>query len=522
MNKNYILDMVHHNPGEPRYESRYNNPAEIAEMGYNGKVYSLFESPELAVDWNAVEPELFAPDSPEEAWRLELFNRLKVEFARCHQAGLKVYAMSDLVLLPRKLLECHSGVADFGDVNQPIVVCWLRTLVSLIFEQFPEMDGLVVRIGETYLFDAPHHIGRITDKKNPERTIIPLMKLLREEVCVKHGKELFFRTWGSFDEDATVYQQVSDAVEPHEKLILCVKHCEGDFHRGNPFSKIIGMGRHRQLIEVQCAREYEGKGAFPNYITNGVINGFPEHACLRDEGKIASIRDFAETKPELFAGVWTWTRGGGWEGPYIKNELWCDLNAATVARWAKNPEQPESEIFNAIALERIGILPDDIAKFRELALLSADAVWLGRCSRTVKFHPWWLRDEYIGIPDLPDMTDDSLLREKDESIMCWEKIVKLTQEIRWPDAEIEEFAITSAKYGLYLFKIIKCVFQLTLAEQRQDLNLVSKYLNEYNNDWEDYRNLTKYKSCSTLFCQDIKRSESKSSAELVARLKICV
>jgi hypothetical protein len=34
----HILDMVHHNPGEARYQSRYNDPAELAKMGYGGKV----------------------------------------------------------------------------------------------------------------------------------------------------------------------------------------------------------------------------------------------------------------------------------------------------------------------------------------------------------------------------------------------------------------------------------------------------------------------------------------------------
>ena len=44
-------------------KSRYNDPAVLKAMGYNGKVYSLFESPVLAVDWNAVEPGLFDGDS---------------------------------------------------------------------------------------------------------------------------------------------------------------------------------------------------------------------------------------------------------------------------------------------------------------------------------------------------------------------------------------------------------------------------------------------------------------------------
>jgi len=54
-----ILDMVHHNLGEPLYESAYEDPVVIKEMSYNGKVNYLFDSPPLAIDWESVDPEIF-------------------------------------------------------------------------------------------------------------------------------------------------------------------------------------------------------------------------------------------------------------------------------------------------------------------------------------------------------------------------------------------------------------------------------------------------------------------------------
>ena len=45
---------------------------------------------------------------------------------------------------------------------------------------------------------------------------------------------------------------------------------------GVPFNPCIGIGKHQQVVEVQCQREYEGKGAHPNYIAKGVIDGFEE------------------------------------------------------------------------------------------------------------------------------------------------------------------------------------------------------------------------------------------------------
>lgn len=35
----YILDMVHHNPGEPPFESAFLDPAHLGAYGYNGQVF---------------------------------------------------------------------------------------------------------------------------------------------------------------------------------------------------------------------------------------------------------------------------------------------------------------------------------------------------------------------------------------------------------------------------------------------------------------------------------------------------
>lgn len=35
----YIMDMVHHNPGEPLYESKYCRPDVLKDMGYNARCF---------------------------------------------------------------------------------------------------------------------------------------------------------------------------------------------------------------------------------------------------------------------------------------------------------------------------------------------------------------------------------------------------------------------------------------------------------------------------------------------------
>ena len=71
-----------------------------------------------------------------------------------------------------------------------------------------------------------------------------------------------------------------------------------------PFNRQVGIGKHAQIVEIECQREYEGKGAFPNYIMDGVIDGFVENSPRVGLNHI--IANSSNVK-----GIWTWSRGGG-------------------------------------------------------------------------------------------------------------------------------------------------------------------------------------------------------------------
>jgi beta-glucosidase-like glycosyl hydrolase len=496
-----ILDMVHHNPGEALYQTRYEDPAVMREMGFNGKVYYLFDSPMLAVNWESVDPDIFPPGSPGRAWVDTKASRIDAQHAACRAAGLSTFAMSDLVLFPKALVAKYHLEKTFGDPRHPDTQKFLRLLIGQMFDRFPYLDGIVVRIGETYLHDAPFHQGHIENKGDAEKTIVPLMQLLREEVCVQRAKRLIFRTWMSFDTDVSNYRRVSDAVEPHPKLTISVKHCEGDFHRGHPFSKVIGEGRHPQLIEVQCAREYEGKGAYPNYIAHGVIEGFEEHALRPGPGPFASIGSFARGSP-LFAGIWTWTRGGGWDGPYIRNELWCDLNAWVMAQWARDPAQAEEAVFNRYATQRLGLQGDDVGRFRRLCLLSADAVLRGKSGTHADFSPWWSRDDGINRPELPTEPEkrNRIVAEQREAVRMWGQIVGLADEIRFPNTVDASYVRVSARYGLHLYRIYAAFVEMNIVGPEGDLRAIARLLADYDAAWRDLRSLAaEHPECATLY-----------------------
>jgi hypothetical protein len=499
-----IMDMVHHNPGEPLYESRFNRPDELKAMGYNAKCFFLFDAPTLAINWDRFDPSIMPAGSPQREWSERKAARLHTLYNECRANGLAVYAMSDLILLPKSLVEKYKIQKTFGDATDTLTQRILRYQIEETFREFPQMAGLVVRIGETYLQDAPYHVGNIQHKGDADRCIIPLINLLRDEICVKLNKKLIFRTWMSFDTDSAKYEYICNQVAPHPNLIFSVKHCEGDFHRGSTFSRILAQGRHPQIVEVQCAREYEGKGAYPNYIARGVIDGFEEHEALKNRHQIYNLRQVLQSGK--LAGIWTWSRGGGWEGPYIKNELWCELNAWVMAQWAKHPDCAESKIFARFCKERLHLNKSNAQILRRIALLSESAVLRGIRSKT---HPdevmsMWTRDSYITFPDLPSDTAHTgdILRERDEAVDTWAKIVQQADAFHSPDTLLNEFVRVSCRYGYQQFRIFRAVTYLSAIKHLHiHSDALNHYLSEYNQSWQSledlYRNYPK--TCSTLY-----------------------
>ncbi len=514
-----ILDMVHNNPGEDAYQTTYNDPQNVKDAGFNGKVYFLFESPMLATTWETVDADILPKGTPDREWVDAKIEKIKSEHEKCREAGLSIWAQSDLVLFPKRLIEKFGIEDDFGDPNNPLVEKLLRAQVNEMFDQFPELDGLVIRIGETYLHDAPYHKGKIDNKRSAEKTIIPLLNILRDEICVKRDKQLLFRTWLAFDKKVEPYMVVNDAIEPHKNLTIAVKFCDGDFHRTTNFSKVIGEGRHRQVIEVQSAREYEGKGAYPNYIAHGVIEGFEEYDYMPEE-ELNGIREFYLKKPELFAGIWTWSRGGGWGGPYIQNELWCDINTWVMAQWAQDPAVEEELIFNRYAKEKLGLKGDDVSKLRELCLLSAEAVVRGRNTVEGDMNVWWTRDAGIGKPVFKTENYDRILKQKDEAVEKWQQIIKLAESIEWADEQTREHAIGSSYYGLYLYEIYRSAVNIAVGEQTDNKEMIKHWIGQYDKSWEKYNKLPEqFEGMSSLYAKDYTRHIKSPMDVEVERLR---
>jgi hypothetical protein len=541
-NKPVLMNMVHHNPGEPPSQSKYLDPGFLKQEGYGSKVFFLFEAAQFGIDWQKFDPEIFPAGTKPRAWVNDKAALLDKEYTETKKQGLKVYCMIDMIVLPTTLVDKYrDSICDAKakiDITRPFTQKCMRALVNQMFDRFPQLDGLVVRTGETYLNDAPFYKGNNPVTHGLQDHVV-LLNILRDEVCVKRNKDLFYRTWddGKFHSLPQDYLKVTNQVAPHPKLYFSIKHTIVDFWRGSltslpidydkignywineashigvPFNPCLGIGKHKQVVEVQCQREYEGKCAHPNYIAAGVIDGFDE---LKVKGAPTLISLNAFKKDSHYAGVWTWARGGGWGGPFITNEFWCELNANIMAQWAMHPNLTEKQLFWKFAMAK-GLPEVEIPVFHELCLLSAKGVMQGQYSEQGEAFVLWTRDDAIGDLGMQKSYFDKLiadnkaevyLNEKKEAVKTWQKIEQDTQKLHFKDKATTSFVKVSSTYGRIKYAIFEKALSVMLRgyiiekAEGKDFSSLQSTIADYDRLWAEWNKLkADHVDCPTLYKQ---------------------
>jgi hypothetical protein len=301
---------------------------------------------------------------------------------------------------------------------------------------------------------------------------------------------------------------VTDRVEPHPNLVFSIKHQKGDFLRLTVFNPTLMIGKHRQIVEVQSQREVYGKGAYPFYVGQGVIEGWEEYEWMMYPTDPKGLRDVVDHP--LYAGLWTWSLGGGWDGPVIKNEFWPEMNTFVICEYAKNPARKEAEIFMEYARLH-GLNHEDAARLREICLLSAKAVLRGQCT-TLGAHIdlWWNRDDKIDVPDISDFIQKGLVEEsiaeKHESVAMFARMEELSRQIAFPDSATKEFVAASCTYGRFKHAVVAEAWTATILSRLgeksgvYDRSRIRSAIGAYDNlfrQWKQFQESTP--SCSTIY-----------------------
>ena len=515
--------------------SRFESPSFQKECGFNAAGVRVGgKSLATTALFDKYDSRVFPEGSKEREWVVAVRDQFANEIRKVKAAGLLAFATTDIIVLPRRMKELYGDeICDADgciDFMKPKTQEIHRAMIAEFFDAFPELDGIVVRTGETYTFATPYHGGNgpcdyWDDFEGSKAAHAALMNLLRDEVCAKRGMTCIYRTWdfGFFHTRPDYYLDVTAQVEPHEKFIVSIKHTAGDYFRGLDFNRTLGIGRHRQIVEVQCQREYEGKGAMPSYIAANVIDGFEENA---NSPEPHSLRAYAKAGP-LFAGINTWSRGGGWNGPYIKNELWCELNMRVMAAWANDTGKSEEACFREAALS-LGVMPESVDTFHRLALLTPKAFLRGKSATDAEARKGLfvgnMRDEYLAGLDrlladdwfykrILDGKIEGVLADRREAVEIWEEIVELAKTVKCRDKATEDYILTSSLYGLRLFRMIEAGWDVMatgldgdMHGHRYDIERLASGIARYDRAKADYLNLPKERPDSaTLFTDEFVR-----------------
>ncbi|MBS1824212.1 MAG: hypothetical protein JST93_02740 [Acidobacteria bacterium] len=360
--------------------------ARYKEYGYNAAVLGSFT--QLALfDEGTVSASLRARIEAERA-------RFRGQAAVARRLGLAVVASTDEIQLPSAVVEKLGGVNLESDAFWDVY----RAKYREVLRAFPEIRYVMVRTGENYSFLHDGHSGQIISEpgvaraqsavfvRNMQRLIAETRRLVVDEF----GRTLIWRTWDlgndGFHGDVNVYDKVLAGVKERKGLIFSIKFTQTDYWRYNDFNAAIGRGGVDQIVEFQAAREYEGKGAFPNYVGE-------EHAVA-----LRRCRDLG------VKGVWIWDFGGGWDGPHLKSDRWVRANIYATAKLALNPDADPAVLAREWASKEFGAAAAE--KVAEMLLLSDDAVlgfrYIAPYSRQ---HKGWLPARNI-------MRDDIIRGEK--------------------------------------------------------------------------------------------------------------
>ncbi len=354
------LAMILDNPGEQPHQTRYRDPRELRALGYTDLI--VYPTTGLC---GLLGPDT-VPAGDLRRWVADQYDSVQKTVADAHSAGMGGWLMFDSPSLSSELV----GAAMTCINTKPVVLCpasdelleMAGQCMEALLARIDGVDGIVLRLGDSDAPKVPYLVGNDVYAPHCSRCsmmgradrIVRFATFFYNLVVKKLGRKLIVRAWNvkpnGMHDNTDVCRRVVERLPKDDRLILSFKFTQTDFWRyqkWNPSSQVCG---DRPIIyELQCQREFEGKGAVPNFQPPLWQSGLAEL-----DGAVG-LADIAQTVN--LAGVWAWVRGGGWRGPYISSdrEWWIDANVYAVPRIADNPQLDLKQLAVEWASQRLGL-----------------------------------------------------------------------------------------------------------------------------------------------------------------------
>ncbi len=354
----------------------------VAELGYNA----------LSLDdvAHAVNQSFYRPELQRRISQYQVLYRRLCEAAKTE--GLAVYFTTDYLF---RNTEINAELRRTGQAP----AAFLAGVMAKMFELFPSVQGIVLRVGEHDGQDVTGDFLSRVEARRPHQIRALLACLL--PICEQHNAQLIFRTWtvGMYPAGDLIWNHrtLTQAVEglTSDRLILSMKYGDTDFMRHLALNPLLLTGRHRVIVELQARREWEGMGLFPSFV------GWDYAEYLQQ----------LRSRPE-FAGIQVWCQTGGWSQAswntvaFMGNgAFWNELNAAVTLQLAIGDVTVEQAIAAFCTHHAI----DDTKTFIELLRLSDQAVKEGLYVREFAQQSRYFRRTRL--PSLAWITWDRLVTE---------------------------------------------------------------------------------------------------------------
>ncbi|MBB5353920.1 hypothetical protein HNR46_004185 [Haloferula luteola] len=119
----FVFDMVHHNPGEAKFQTRFLDPTRLRAWGFNGNVPREFVH--SAITYNSFDKDIFPAGSKERAWVEDYAREIDAFISSMKAEGQTCYPFTDFIVLPKRLVEKYR--AEICDAKGRVDVSRPRT-----------------------------------------------------------------------------------------------------------------------------------------------------------------------------------------------------------------------------------------------------------------------------------------------------------------------------------------------------------------------------------------------------------
>ena len=347
--------------------------------------------------------------------------------------GFKVFVTSDYLSLP-------PSIARKIGSDKATARKYFGELLKLFFHDFPEVDGVILRVGESDGVDVrdplrSHLAARSAECVNSLlRHILPIFEAT--------GKTLIFRTWtvGASLLGDLIWNQrrLERALKGINStaLIISMKPGESDFFRYLTLNEHFFRTDLPKIIEFQARREYEGAGEYPSFI------GWDLEAQARDLHPANNV-----------IGISVWCQTGGWHrfrrlSLIDDSSVWVELNALAAVEIFKNGGCADDAILKyfgeikfAAALEFLRLAEAVILRLLYIKEFAEQPIFFRRVRIPPLIHVYW--DCVLVVEPVREIlrrfvTDHAAaLREGEEAFAHFPRMRELASELDLPLNDID-------------------------------------------------------------------------------------